>query len=60
LTQPRQNDNVEQGFPDQFVVQIIETSTTSILVRIRRIDVSDGSNETGWGQDLRLDIFIVD
>lgn len=58
LTQPRQSDNVEQGYPDQFAVQIIETSTTSILVRIRRLDV--GANETGWGQDLRVDMLIID
>jgi hypothetical protein len=43
------------GFPDQFSVQVIDTSVTQLLVRIQRLDC-----ESGWGQELRLDIFIVD
>ena len=53
--QPRQADNQDFGFPDEFTVQVIRTSTTSILCRILRTDAN-----SGWGQNLRLDLFIVD
>ena len=36
-------------------MQVIDTSATELLVRIHRLDL-----DSGWGQDLRLDIFIVD
>jgi hypothetical protein len=55
LMQPRQSDNQDHGFPDEFAVQVITTSATEMLVRIRRLD-----SASGWGQDLRLDIFVVD
>jgi hypothetical protein len=55
LLQPRQSVSQDFGFPDQFSVQVIDTSATQLLVRIQRID-----GDTGWGQELRLDIFIVD
>ena len=55
LLQPRQAANQDFGFPDEFAVQVIDTSATQLVVRIMRLD-GDG----GWGQDLRLDIFIVD
>lgn len=55
LVQPRQSANQDFGFPDEFAVQVITTSATEILVRIRRLD-----SDSGWGQDLRLDLFIVD
>jgi hypothetical protein len=55
LLQPRQAVSQDFGFPDQFAVQVIDTSATQILARIRRLD-----SDTGWGQELRLDIFIVD
>ncbi len=55
LLQPRQAANQDFGFPDEFAVQVIDTSATELLVRIRRLDANGG-----WGQDLRLDIFIVD
>ena len=55
LLQPRQSANQDFGFPDEFAVQVIDTSATELLVRIQRLDSS-----SGWGQDLRLDIFIVD
>jgi hypothetical protein len=60
LTHPRQSDNVEEGWSDQFAIQVVETSTTSVLLRIRRVDVSGGSKGAGWGQDLRIDLFVVD
>jgi hypothetical protein len=55
LLQPRQSANQDFGFPDEFAVQVIDTSATELQVRIRRLD-----SNSGWGQDLRLDIFIVD
>jgi hypothetical protein len=55
LVQPRQSDNHDYGFADEFAVQIITTSRNQMVVRIRRLD-----GNSGWGQDLRLDIFIVD
>ena len=54
LLQPR-SVNQDFGFPDEFAVQVIDTSATELLVRIQRLDLN-----SGWGQDLRLDIFIVD
>jgi hypothetical protein len=55
LFAPRQSDNRDLGFPDQFAVQIIETHTDSILCRIRRLDAA-----SGWGQNLRIDVFVID
>jgi hypothetical protein len=52
--QPR-SVNQGLGFSDEFAVQVIDTSATELLVRIHRLDL-----DSGWGQDLRLDIFIVD
>lgn len=55
LIQPRQSVSRDFGFPDQFAVQVIDTSATELLARIQRLD-----SNSGWGQELRLDIFIVD
>jgi hypothetical protein len=55
LVQPRQSDNRELEFPDEFAVQVIETATDRIVVRIKRLDEGGG-----WGQLLRLDILIID
>jgi hypothetical protein len=55
LLQPRQSANQNFGFPDQFNVMVITTARTQFLVRIERADAN-----SGWGQDLRLDILIVD
>lgn len=52
---PRQSDNRDFGWHDQFAIQVITTSTTSMLVRIRRLD-----QNSGWGQNLRLDLLIFD
>jgi hypothetical protein len=52
--QSRQLDNIDHGWPDQFAVQVIETSNDFIRVRIRRID-SPGS---GWTQQLGLNFII--
>ena len=55
LLQPRQSDNNDHGYTDEFAVQVITTSRSELVVRVRRLD-----SNSGWGQDLRLDIFIVD
>jgi len=55
LLQPRQSANQDFGFPDEFAVQVIDTSATQLLVRIERLD-----SNSGWGQELRLDVFIID
>jgi hypothetical protein len=55
IMQARQSDNQEDGFPDAFAIQVVETSTESILVHIKRLDSGDG-----WGQNLRVDILIYD
>jgi hypothetical protein len=55
LVQPRQAVNQNLGHPDEFAVQVISTSTTQVLVLVRRLDTN-----AGWGQELRLDLFIVD
>lgn len=55
LIQTRQSDNQDHGWGDEFAVQVISTSRSQILCRILRVDGS-----AGWGQNLRLDVFIVD
>ena len=55
LVQPRQSVNQNQNWSDEFVTQVITTSKTEIQVLVRRVD-----KNAGWGQQLRLDLFIVD
>lgn len=55
LVQPRQAVNQNKGWPDEYAVQVITTSKTEIQVLVRRLDLN-----SGWGQSLRLDFFIVD
>src|SRR5262244_3731335 len=45
LLQPRQSVSQDFGFPDQFSVQVIDTSVTQLLVRIQRLD-----SVSGWEQ----------
>jgi len=54
--QSRQGENIDNGWPDQFAIHIMETSQTFIRVRIRRID--NPFHGSGWGQNLQLN-FIV-
>ena len=54
--QARQADNNDFGFPDQFSVQVIETSLDFIRFRVLRTDAPGA----GWGQNLRVDIFVID
>lgn len=53
--QPRQGDNQNNNFPDQFAAQVITTAQDRVVVRVKRLD-----GNGGWGQNLRLDLFIVD
>lgn len=55
LVQPRQAVNQNMGWSDEYAVQVITTSRTEIQVLVRRLDLN-----SGWGQNLRLDLFIVD
>ena len=55
LVQPRQGVNQNLGYSDEYAVQVISTSATQLLLLVRRLDMN-----SGWGQELRLDIFIVD
>jgi hypothetical protein len=45
------------AYPDQFSCQVLSTAPGSVTVRIRRMD--DGTGSSGWGQDLRLNLLIV-
>jgi hypothetical protein len=53
--QPRQSDNPDHYWGDEFAVQVISMTSTSVLCLIRRLDAT-----SGWGQNLRLDLVIVD
>lgn len=64
---PRQNqftDNQNNGFPDEFATQVIDTgfddtsSSNFIEVLITRVDPDNEGQ--GWGQDLELDIFVIE
>ena len=50
-------NNPNTGYPDQFAVQVLSTTATSITVRVRRLD--DGTGSSGWGQSLRLDFMVT-
>ena len=61
LVHPRQNqftDNQNNGFPDQFATQVVSTDFDSVTILITRIDPDAEGN--GWGQDLELDIFVIE
>ncbi len=67
LLQPRQNqftDNQNNGFPDEFATQVIDTgfndasNSNFIEVLITRVDPDNEGQ--GWGQDLELDIFVIE
>jgi len=50
------NANLDHGWPDQFSVQVLETSTDFVMIRVRRIDLN-GSN---WEQNLRIDMLVIE
>jgi hypothetical protein len=55
LFQPQQSADQDNGWSDEFAVQVITTSTTQITGRVLRLDIPN----SGWGQDLRLDFVII-
>jgi hypothetical protein len=55
LFQPRQSVNQDNGWSDEFAVQIIDTTATQISGRVMRLD----NLNIGWGQQLRLDFLII-
>jgi hypothetical protein len=55
LLQPRQSDNEEKNFGDEFAVQVVATSADRITGRVLRID-----SNSGWGQALRLDFLVIE
>lgn len=58
LTQARQTSNLDHGWTDQFAIQVIETGRDFIRLRIRRMD--DGTGPSGWGQELRVDMYVIE
>lgn len=57
LCQTRNSPSEPTDFPDQFACQVTRTSPGSVTVRIRRID--DGTDSSGWGQNLRINLLVV-
>jgi len=55
LFQPRQSANQDDGWTDEFAVQVITTAQNHISGRVQRID----NPTSGWGQNLRLDFLII-
>jgi hypothetical protein len=54
LFQARQSDSTDHGFQDVFAFQVINTTSSTIRFRIRRLDQS-----SGFGQTLRVDILAL-
>ena len=59
ICQTRQDENVDHDWPDQFVIQVIETGKDFVKIRIRRIDKC-ADESPGWAQCLRVDIIVND
>jgi hypothetical protein len=55
LCQARQTENQDYGWSDQFSIQVIETGIDFVRIRIHR---SDG--KVDWGQNLRIDILVIE
>jgi hypothetical protein len=55
--QTRNSNSQPTAFRDQFACQITSTSAQAVTFRIRRID--DGADGGGWGQDLHVNLLIV-
>jgi hypothetical protein len=61
LCQTRNHPSEPVDFSDQFACQVTRTSIAnngSVTVRIRRID--DGTTASGWGQNLQINLLIVE
>jgi hypothetical protein len=55
LLQLRQSENQDRGYSDVFVAQVVETALDHIKIHIKRLD-----SGSGWGQNLRVDILIME
>jgi hypothetical protein len=57
--QTQQFQNSDLDYEDQFALQVIsvdqQVPQTTIRVRVRRID-----QDTGWGQQLRISVLVID
>jgi hypothetical protein len=57
--QTQQFQNADLGYQDQFALQVVsvdqQVPQTTIRVRVRRLD-----QNTGWAQQLRISILVVD
>lgn len=56
--QARQFENNDFKWPDQFSIMVNETSRDFIRIQIARTDTLQKG--AGWGQNLMVDIFVVD
>lgn len=59
ICQARQEENIDNDWPDQFAIQVIETGKDFVKIRIRRIDKC-ADESPGWAQHLRIDIIVND
>lgn len=55
ILQARQSENQDHNYPDEFAVQVVSVTPNGVLCLIRRIDAA-----SGWTQNLRIDILIID
>lgn len=55
VCQARQSVNLDNGWSDQFAIQVIETGQDFVRIRVHRLDIPGG-----WGQNLRVDMIIVE
>jgi hypothetical protein len=57
--QTQQFQNADLGYRDQFALQVVsvdqQVPQTTIRVRVRRLD-----QDTGWAQQLRISVLVVD
>jgi hypothetical protein len=56
--QPRQSENTDYRWPEQFNIMITETSRDFVKASIMRMDGFQVG--TGWGQNLMVDVIVVD
>jgi hypothetical protein len=55
MTQARQSANQDHNYPDGFAVQVVSVTPHSVLCLIRRVDAA-----SGWAQNLRIDLLVID
>ncbi len=55
LLQPRQSGGQDVGYHDVFAIQVVEIALDHIKIHVKRLD-----NGNGWGQNLRVDMLIIE